>query len=737
MTRWKLFITLFALALAPIAQAREVPRTILGIHDNPVTAGVDESSLYSIAEMPLNHLGLKLEYANIRTETPRLTGRSDIRGVLIWFNDGRKLPLARLVSLVKEATSRSIPVVLVGSIPNETDDKGKQISLADQNRLLSLLELQSEGKFLPYTFDLRVRTKVSEYVELERKLPNPPPATEAITPLRDSARALLSYDRKGDEGGLIYPVVLTDKGGYIASGFSHFEGRNGAFLQWYVNPFRFFADAFRTKGMPIPDTTTVAGRRIFYSHIDGDGWGNVSTADKYSGKGLYASEVILRDVVDGFPDLPVTVAPIAADLDPAWTGTIRSQQIARALFSRRNVEPASHTYTHPFEWRFFGPGYKPENELPFLAKYAKHNLAPGMQAKPHSHKSQLSHNYDAPRAFGDIPYSLKREMEGSAAYINAFCPPGKKVRLIQWSGDTSPTEDAVAAAIRAGLLNLNGRDTRFDGDTPSYTAVSPLGKRSGKFMQVSASHANENVYTDLWQGRFFGFRYLVSSLQNTERPLRVKPVNIYYHMYSGEKQASLKALTDVMEHAASLELAPITATDYAAIGQGFYTLRLEELAPLKWRVVNRGALNTLRMDNAGTLAVDAQGSKGVLGARRTGSTLYIALDPASAAPEVALTSAPPEKQGSPLLVDSRWQIRGLILDGTSARFTAQGFGPGEMTWIVPVLSPNERWEARTGSHTVQSSLPDAQGKIRFALPRGAEEGVSVVISRSQLRPAIR
>ena len=80
--------------------------------------------------------------------------------------------------------------------------------------------------------------------------------------------------------------------------------------------------------------------------------------------------------------------------------------------------------------------------------------------------------------------------------------------------------------------------------------------------------------------------------------------------------------------------------------------------------------------------------------------------------------------------------RGLLVDGSSARFTAHGFGPGEMSWIVPVSSPNERWEARTGSHTVQSSLPDAQGKVRFVLPRGAEEGVAVVLSPSKLRPAI-
>ncbi len=736
MKLWTLLLVICAIALGPSAEAREVPRVILGIHDSPVNAAADASYLYSIAEMPLNHLGLKLEYANIRNTAPRLKGRSDLRGVLIWLSDGRKLPFERLLALVKEATEQDIPVLLVGSLPNETDDRGKLISLADQNRFLSYLDLQTEGKFLPYTFDLRLHTKVSDYVEFERKLPNPPPATESVSPTSPTARVLLSYERKGSEGGLIHPVLLTRKGGYIAAGFSHYESRNGAFLQWYINPFRFFADAFRTQGMPVPDTTTVAGRRIFYSHIDGDGWGNVSTADKYDGKGLYASEVILHEIVDGFPDLPVTVAPIAADLDPAWTGTIRSQQIARALFRRPNVEPASHTYTHPFEWRFFGPGYKPENELPFLPKYAKHSLAPGMKARPHVHKSKLAHNYDAPRAYGDIPYSLKREMEGSAAYINLFCPPGKKVRLLQWSGDTSPTEDAVAAAIRAGLLNLNGRDTRFDGDNPSYTAVSPLGKRSGRFMQISASHANENVYTDLWQGRFFGFRYLVSSLQNTEKPLRVKPVNIYYHMYSGEKQASLKALIDVMKFTSGLELAPITATDYAALGQGFYAMKLDELAPLTWRIRDRGALNTIRFDNAQNLSLDPSASAGVLGSRRVGNILYVALDPQAKTPEVAMRKGPDQPGARPLLSHSRWQVRGLEQDGPTTRFMAQGFGPGDMTWIVPQSGGKERWEIRSGSHVVQSSLPDADGRIRFILPRGAEGGTTITMTRSKLRPAI-
>lgn len=723
--------------LVPQAQARDVPRTILGIHDAGAREPADANDLYAIAEMPLNHLGLVLESHNARTYPPVIGNRQDIRGVLLWLGDGRGLPFERIVALVRDATSRNIPVVLIGTIPNGKDTSGKLITLADQNRLLGLIGLHSEGSFVPYAFDLKTTIKDTTMVEFERKLPNPPPATEAIVPTGSDAKTYLAFTRGGPEGGPIHAVVLTAKGGYVAAGFSDYESANGSFRQWYLNPFAFLGKAFHTEGTPVADTTTLAGRRIYYSHIDGDGWGNVSSADAYAGKGTLSSEVILREIVDGYPDLPVTIAPIAGDLDPAWGGTVRSQQIARALFARPNVEPSTHTYTHPFDWAFFGPGYKAENELPFLKKYPKYHLAAGLKPQaPAGATSTLKKDYDTPRAYGDIPYSLHREVEGSVAWINSFTPPGKRVRLLQWSGDTSPTEDAVAAVVRAGLLNLNGRDTRFDGDTPSYTGVSPVGKMVGRYMQVSASHANENVYTDLWQGRFFGFKYLKTSLLNTETPRRIKPVNLYYHMYSGEKQASLAALKEVLDYAAQQELAPITASQFAAIGQGFFSVRFAEAGPRSWKILNRGALNTIRFDNAASLDIDSEKSTGVLGARLSGSTLYVSLEPKADTPLLVLrdrtSGAPPR----PLLVDSRWDVSGLTTQGGTTSLHASGFGPGDMTLRMPATAPGERWEAQLLGKTFVSGPAGSDGAVRIRLPGGAEAGVDITLRKSELRPAL-
>ena len=718
------------------ANADDVPRVIIGIHDSPPSAAADANYLYSLAEMPLNHLGLRLEYNNIRTQVPSLSNRTDVRGILIWLTDGRKLPFKSLTALVQTAVRKKIPVVLMGSFPNSQDDLGRPITLADQNRFLELIGIRSDGGFLPFTFDLKTAIKIPSMVEFERKIPNPTPATEAITPIGTDAKTFLAFDRSGDESQRLHTVILTSQGGYVATGFTHFESKNGAFLQWYLNPFDYFAAAFKTVGMPIPDTTTLSGRRIFYSHIDGDGWGSVSTADQYAGKGIYASEVILKEVAQAHPELPLTVAPIAADIDPLWVGTLKSQQIARAFFRLPNVEPATHTYTHPFEWAFFGPSYQAQNELKFIKKYTKVHLAPGIQATGIAGAGKLNHTYDAPRAYADIPYSLIREVEGSVAYINSFCPPGKRVRLLQWSGDTSPTEDAVAAVIRAGLLNLNGRDTRFDAEAPSYAAVSPIGKRSGSLTQISASHANENVYTDLWQGRFFGFRYLKTSLANTETPLRVKPINIYYHMYSGEKQASLAALREVLNYVSQQDIAPITATQFAAIGQGFFTTKLSAVGPRSWRIENRGALNTLRFDQADKIQVDFKSSNGVLGARTQRSVLYVALDPAVPTPTLTLQDRSNVAPSTPELVDARWSISALKGTSGSATFRATGFGTGTMTWRVPRHSENEQWEARMGHEHPVRAVVDSYGLVTFKLPSGAENGANIRLQRSDLRPAL-
>ena len=59
-----------------------------------------------------------------------------------------------------------------------------------------------------------------------------------------------------------------------------------------------------------------------------------------------------------------------------------------------------------------------------------------------------------PRAYAVEPFDLALEVTGSKRIIEALAPPGKRVRVMQWSGDTTPFEAAVGATVAAGMRAL-------------------------------------------------------------------------------------------------------------------------------------------------------------------------------------------------------------------------------------------------------------------------------------------
>ena len=136
-------------------------------------------------------------------------------------------------------------------------------------------------------------------------------------------------------------VITSPAGGYVADGFTHYESPEAEQIQWYLNPFEFFRIVFATDEYPKPDTTTLVGRRLYYSQIDGDGWRNRTEVPEFRQQSLTSAEVILRRAVRPYSDLPVSVAPIAGDLDPAWYGSRETQRVAREYFGLPWVEAAT------------------------------------------------------------------------------------------------------------------------------------------------------------------------------------------------------------------------------------------------------------------------------------------------------------------------------------------------------------------------------------------------------------
>jgi hypothetical protein len=132
---------------------------------------------------------------------------------------------------------------------------------------------------------------------------------------------------------------------------------------------------------------------------------------------------------------------------------------------------------------------------------------------------------------------------------------------------------------------------------------------------------------------------------------------------------------------------PVATSLFAAIADGFHTTRLVVLGADMWRIEDRGALQTLRFDRATFGAVDFTRSQGVIGQRHFQGSLYVALDEAHPAPVIALRETvvadTPAVAAHPYLIEGRWRVGALVADGDGMRFTAQGFGRGDMRWWVP------------------------------------------------------
>ena len=86
----------------------------------------------------------------------------------------------------------------------------------------------------------------------------------------------------------------------------------------------------------------------------------------------------------------------------------------------------------------------------------------------------------------DIPgytYSLEREIDGSVAYIDGrLAPAGKTTRVLLWSGDALPPEEAIARADALAVENLNGDNAEEPGPARRWRSVPsflrPVGGRT-------------------------------------------------------------------------------------------------------------------------------------------------------------------------------------------------------------------------------------------------------------------
>lgn len=342
-----------------------------------------------------------------------------------------------------------------------------------------------------------------------------------------------------------------------------------------------FASEWLGKGEVVPavDTTTRDGRRVFYSHVSGEGFTRPSTLPGFT----MCAEVMRQRILSRF-HLPFTVAVCEADLRGWRPGqnpadAPRHEQLARSIFEMPNVAAASNSFSLPPQWTAGESISGPLNE------HAK------------------SERRD-----------VEREVAGSMTYIHhKLLPAGKSVSLMLWPDFAPPTAEALKFCGSIGVQSLT-RAQHGDSPVLELTASGPQFAagmdRSGSVEVFASSRAPVTPVEQLRQ------------LERTGTARRTTPVAVSCSFLDAQNVEKLAGMEKLLDWCAAQPLRAMPAAQYAASVRDAMQTRILRAAENHWIVLNGGQARTLRVP-ASSGVPDLARSRGISGYVVQGDQVYI------------------------------------------------------------------------------------------------------------------
>jgi hypothetical protein len=272
--------------------------------------------------------------------------------------------------------------------------------------------------------------------------------------------------------------------------------------------------------------------------------------------------------------------------------------------------------------------------------------------------------------------------------------------------------------------------SRFDSEYPSISNLAPLVSTAPDLIVIEPM-SDETAFNNASPAGENEFSALKDTVANTDTPRRLKPFSLNYHAYAGEYPALLRAVKDRLREASLAALTPVSSNRYPAIVEGFLSARIDRVGDASWRIRNRGELETVRFDAAEGREVDLQSSVGVIGQRRNGTALYVALDQTVEPAVVVLGPSAPSHTGLRGfgLVESRWLVRHVVKDECALSFEAQGYGDGSFTWSGAAAGRYTIAVDRAGKEILRRTAEaDGAGSLKFDLPVSAVDPVTIRVN---------
>jgi polysaccharide biosynthesis protein PelA len=726
-----------ALALGPAAAAQAcdtVPRTTLALYDGNREDEVRNTRIYRFAELVLNHLGQVVVYHDINQNTPPEADPGDVGLVMSWFDE----PVAETERLADwlaqdNAFCNGGPRIVAFDNFEFWSNLRPELSA----RAMNAMGIGTDGVIYAGGVSATVSGKDETLLDYESDFLIRPGDYRGVTPLPD-ARPLLQMDAQDTRIAL---AVIGPAGGYVHASAAIDPGTQGR-AAWIIDPFGFFEAVLPDDTAPKPDPTTFQGLRTFFVTVSSVGWLDVMPAQVFGEAQQLASEVLAERLIARFDDLPMSVAILAGDLLPELGGPAaeRGRQAAMQALAAPNVEGAVQGFSDIRDWTFFA-AYDPGREAELLvapeaAEGQGALVSSAMQtlrdAFADTGASTFSRTPGAPRKYATAPFDLGQEVAGAIDQVNALSGGERPVGLYAWSGNARPFEAALEAAEQTGVSSMGGGGGVMDAARPSLTGLWPLSAQVGRHWQINDALGGDAVYTDYWTSALFGFHGFRETLRRTEEPRRLRPFQLSFAARTMIHFETRRAVETYLELARSSDVVPIRASAHAAAVKGFLSARITAEGPGLWRIRDRGALQTLRLDRARTHALDMAASQGVMGARRKGDSLYIALDPGADTPLVALTDSDSPGgivlgSAAPALLDSRPVVESWNRNTCGVALELSGFAEGDVTLAaVPGAEYGVAISGVNGDRD-RAMVADAAGVLTIRVPAapGGLRGLSV------------
>lgn len=693
------------------------PRTILGLYDGGRENGPTDTRLHRFLELPLNHLGYSLRYLDVSdTDLPAPVDPM-IAGAISWFDAPLRDPdrFAAWAVAARSDCPDEFSFIVLGDTGLMSDIKPRPTAelyltrlglvWTARSTLLGDLTTVPEPGSLPPGFESDFVFRPGRYASLR-----------ALTPAESGLRVVPAGKSASDGIDL---VVQHHPNAYVQQSATLDADSRAAGQFWIMDPFALLGRALsRELQSPVADVTTLNGRRVYFETVGPEGWLAAAPARTFDEELRLGAENLMTTLIMPFPDLPVTVSVVTGDLDDAVAGKLAEtgRRTAAGIFALPQTAVATSGRSLVRHWAAVsdtaqagakGPaaeGAASLDQTNRLLAVLGRNLRQAFADPYAPAEPQLS---DGLRQYGQDPFALGAETAEAIKTVRALAPNKSAVPLFLWSGDGKPMPDAREAVTEAGSSGFGGGVTAL-GPSASVSGLSPFYVSDGTPLQVYHALPGDLGNLGYPSKDVHALQGLGLLVAQTDRPLRLKPFQLAYSAGTANQFATRSVIERLKHMAVSSDTIPIFAARYVEIVEGFSTVRFTREGLRKWRITDRGGLQTVRFDAAQGLSLDLAESKGALGARRINTSLYVALDPGTVAPLVTLVEdAAPSGMRVPSrqigLLESNLEVISASVTTCLSVFAVSGWGTAE---IGIYGDPGARY-----SYSISAGAPQSTGAV--------------------------